>query len=366
MQSLPVIQLGTLQIENPDPNEPPYLSAASGAAWTPRGDTLLVVGDDQAAIGSFQLPWSTVQRALRTGGTNGDALAPGRAWRIISEEMPLEDGARAEAKPDFEALTLVRTGNLQSIRDAKLRAELVRRFSHGVVMVVGSGGMSWGGNRRSAGVVYSRDENGQITGLPSRISFEGLHEYLQKSVVTVGELNIEGITVYGDQLVLAQRGNSVGKNGRPAPNMLIRLSLGEVLRSLYTDLKIGQLELLAKPVTYDLGYATISEGRKRHQAKIDFTDIDAVHGDPAQRLVFTGAAEAVDGPFKGQIAGSIVGVINARGELVAIYRLEDPTIKLEGIDARFNETTGTIDLVLVSDPDNPKMAAPLHVARIPG
>ncbi len=48
MDKLPVITLGTHRISNPAPGEPPFLSAASGSAWT--GRRLYSVGDDQAAV----------------------------------------------------------------------------------------------------------------------------------------------------------------------------------------------------------------------------------------------------------------------------------------------------------------------------
>jgi hypothetical protein len=45
--------------------------------------------------------------------------------------------------------------------------------------MAGSGGVSWEGVRRSTCVVYSRDEDGHIVGLPAKVSLEGLHEYLR-------------------------------------------------------------------------------------------------------------------------------------------------------------------------------------------
>ncbi len=110
-------------------------------------------------------------------------------------------------------------------------------------MMSGSGGMSWEGFRRSTCVVYSLDDQGHIAGLPTKISLKALHESLEDCDHVNGELNIEGMAVYGESLVLAQRGNSVDEDGTPAKNLLIDLDLGEVLESIYTDLSVGVLEL---------------------------------------------------------------------------------------------------------------------------
>ena len=360
MQPLQVVTLGTHRIVNPDDGEVPFLSAASGTVWF--GANLYSVGDDQANVATYSLDSSQVQEALRAGA-DSELLQPGVAQRIIPGVLPQDPGLRSEAKADFEALTVVKREDIEALTDEKVRAECLRRFPHGLLLIAGSGGMSHGGTRRSIGVVYSLDENGHIVGLPSKVSFEGLHEYLDKHVV-IGELNIEGMCVYGTKLVLAQRGNSLDQDNNPAPNMLIWLTLAEVLESLYTDLKIDQCEL-EEPRPYDVGHVTFGKDGQEYQVKLDFTDLDAVTGDPHGRLAFTAAAEGTDGPVRGEIAGSVVGVIGADGEIQEIIPLEDATIKLEGVDARYNPATGSIDLLLVSDADNPATPAPLMAARIP-
>jgi hypothetical protein len=59
-----------------------------------------------------------------------------------------------------------------------------------------------------------------------------------------------------------------------------------------------------------------------------------------------------------------VGVIAADGELLSITPLADRSIKLEGIDARYNATLGSVDLLLVADADDPEVPAPLFAARL--
>jgi antitoxin (DNA-binding transcriptional repressor) of toxin-antitoxin stability system len=360
--ALPVIRLGEHRIVNPPPGEPPFLSAASGTAWS--DDRLYSVGDDQASVAEFTLEQASVLEALRAG-VDVEILEPGIAERIIPDVLPLDPSERATMKADFEALTVVLRRDIDAL-DHPARAEILRRFPNGLLMMSGSGGMSWRGVRRSTCVVYSLDAHGHISGLPAKISLEALHESLQGCDAVNGELNIEGMAVYGQSLLLAQRGNSIDDDGQPAKNLLIDLDLGEVLESLYTDLSVGALELRSTR-EYDLGSLPVEQDGETHQVKIDFTDLDAVTGDPLRRLVFTAAGEGPDGsPVQNVIAGSAVGVLSADGALLSITPLADRTIKLEGIDARYNPTLGSIDLLLVSDADDPEVPAPLFAARLEG
>ena len=357
---LAVIRLGEHRIVNPQPGEPDFLSAASGTAWSAR--RLYSVGDDQATVAEYELDPTAVLEALRAG-EDTDLLAPGLAARIIPEILPIDPKERASKKADFEALTLVRRGDIEALSHPE-RDEILRRFPHGLLVMSGSGGMSWEGVRRSTCVVYSLDENGHIAGLPAKISLEALHDGLERSDHVSGELNIEGMAVYGDALVLAQRGNSIDDDGRPAKNLLIHLDLGEVLKSIYTDLSVGMLELRDVEV-YDLGHLPLEHDGQTYEVKLDFTDVDTITDDPHGRLAFTAAGEGPDGsPVKNMIAGSAVGVVSADGELLSTIPLADRSIKLEGIDARYNPTLGSIDLLLVSDADDPEVPAPLFAARL--
>ena len=359
-ESLPVVKLGDHRIVNPQPGEPDFLSAASGTAWS--ATRLYSVGEDQAAVGEYHLEPTAVLEALRAG-RDTEILAPGVAERIIPEVLPIDPKERATKKADFEALTLVRRSDIEAL-EHDARDETLRRFPHGLLIMSGSGGMSWEGVRRSTCVVYSLDDQGHISGLPAKISLQALHESLQDSDHVNGDLNIEGMSVYGPRLVLAQRGNSVDEDGNPAKNLLIHLDLGEVLESIYTDLSVGGLEL-HHVREYDLGHLPVERDGETHQVKIDFTDLDEVTGDPERRLVFTAAGEGADGtPVEHVIAGSAVGVVSAEGELLSITPLADRSIKLEGIDARYNPSLGSIDLLLVADADDPEVPAPLFAARL--
>ena len=358
--SLPVIRLGEHRVVNPQPGEPAFLSAASGTAWT--ANRLYSVGDDQATVAEYDLDPILVLEALRANA-DADILAPGFAERIIPEVLPIDPKERASKKADFEALTLVVRSHMEALQHPQ-REEILRRFPYGLLLMSGSGGLSWEGFRRSTCVVYSLDAQGHIAGLPAKVSLEALHHSLEQDHEVTGDLNIEGMAVYGQSLVLAQRGNSVDEDGNPAKNLLIFLDLGEVLESIYTDLSVGELERQGTR-SYDLGHLPVEVDGKTHQVKLDFTDLDAVTDDPERRLVFTAAGEGPDGsPVKNVIAGSAVGVISADGELESVTPLADRSIKLEGVDARYNPTLGCIDLLLVSDADDPEVPAPLFAARL--
>jgi hypothetical protein len=360
VEPLRVIGLGEHRVVNPPPGEPDHLSAASGVAWS--ATRLYSVGDDQATVAEYELEPDAVLEALRAG-EDTDILRPGVAERIIPDVLPIDPKERASKKADFEALTLVLRADIEGLSHPE-RDEILRRFPHGLLMMSGSGGMSWEGFRRSTCVVYSLDDQGHISGLPTKISLEALHESLERSDHVSGDLNIEGMAVYGEALLLAQRGNSIDPDGNPAQNLLIHLDLGEVLESIYTDLSVGGLELRGVQ-SHDLGCVPIEHGGETHDVKLDFTDLDAVTDDPHRRLVFTAAAEGPDGsPVQNVIAGSAVGVISADGDIDAIAPLEDRSIKLEGVDARYNPTLGSIDLLLVSDADDPDVPAPLFAARL--
>ncbi len=61
---------------------------------------------------------------------------------------------------------------------------------------------------------------------------------------------------------------------------------------------------------------------------------------------------------------SVWPMVTRRGELRQSRQDSRDRIKLEGIDALYNATLGCIDLLLVSDADDPEVPAPLFAARL--
>ena len=168
-----------------------------------------------------------------------------------------------------------------------------------------------------------------------------------------------------DMLLLAQRGNSVDEDGCPGDNMVLTLSLEKVMESMLTDLTIDPHELL-EVRAYDLGHRTVEHEGESLDVKLDFTDLDGVSDDPEERIVFTAAAEGVKGsPTAGAMAGSAVGLIGRDGDILLQAEVADPTLKLEGVDARYDPERRCIDLLLVSDADDPEVPAPLMRTTLP-
>lgn len=330
---LPVERIRELTVDNAEEGRPAFMSAASGVSRAGNGEQAIAIGDDENHF------WE--------GPVDDDR--PGLYTRIIPGILSADEHERKSQKPDLEALTILPP---------------FERNAHGALLACGSGGSSRHGTQRSSGVAFTLDADGRLAGLPCRIDLHPLHRFLSQHVT--GELNIEGLCVWGEYVVLAQRGNSLDDDGQPAQNLLLMLSLEEVIESLLTDLEIDPHELLElRP--YDLGHLTTVRDGADRAVKLDFTDLDSVSGDPRGRMVFTAAAEGIDGSQDaGLIAGSAVGVIDAEGELEGLLALEDASIKLEGIDARYDPDRDEIELLLVADADDPDAPAPLLRAVLPG
>jgi hypothetical protein len=357
MTPLNLFPLGPLNL-NKRPNIPSFLSAASGVVWI--DGKLYTVGDDQYTVAVHSLEAWEIQTALR-GEPVGDILT-GEGVRLVPGTI--ESGrVDVSLKPDFEAMTIITVKMLTALPPGPIRRRALRHFPHGLLMVAGSGGyrVDSGERRRSMAVIYSLDADGHLIGSPSVMSMLPLHKMIEDRGLG-GELNIEGICVHREDLVLAQRGNSLDSYGQPAQNLLIRISLSDVMNSLLGDLLIQAQEVKSvQPFT--LGQLPVTVGGQEYEVKLDFTDIDAVEGDPMQRLVFTAAAEGIDGSAtEGVIAGSVVGTIH-EGKVIEMSLVPE-RIKLEGVNAHYNATLDAIDLLLVTDADDPVEPAQVYAARI--
>jgi hypothetical protein len=322
-----------LSVANPDDGRPPFMSAASGVARAGDGGRAIAIGDDENHFWEGEV----------------EGAEPGSYTRIIPGVLSADDRRRKSQKPDLEALTILPP---------------FERNPNGALLACGSGGSSKRGTTRSMGVAFTLDADGRLAGMPCRIGLEPLHSLLGRHVT--GELNLEGICVWDDHVVLAQRGNSLDDRGRPAKNQLLMLSREEIVRSLLTDLDVDPHELL-EVADYDLGHRTVEHDGREHELKLDFTDLDHVSADPRGRIAFTAAAEGIDGsPLEGVIAGSAVGLIDPNGSVERLVPLADAKIKLEGVDARYHEGRDEIELLLVADADDPDAPAPLLRATLPG
>jgi hypothetical protein len=281
----------------PGARTPAHVSAASGIVATARW--IYVVVDDETSLGVFP----------RDGGA-------GRLRPLLDEVLPTDPGQRKAAKPDLEALCLLPAH---------------AGTPHGALLALGSGSAE----RRMRGARWRLDRNGALHGAPETVDLGDLYAGLAPEV---GELNIEGATVHGDALLLAQRGN--GARGIDA---VVRVELAAALVALSSGMAIG---------------ASLVRGIERVELPVvggvhaSFTDLAAL---PDGRVLYAACGEDTDDPVvDGEFTGALVGVLGEGDP-----REVEPSVKVEGL-----WVDGDRDLLLVADADDRAVPAPLLSARV--
>jgi hypothetical protein len=299
---LPLRKLRDLEVEEPSgPGRPAHLSAASGVVR--RGEFVYVIGDDELHLGVFRLSSS----------------GPGRLRRVLGGDLSGDDGERSKRKPDLEALTLLPP---------------FEAHPYGALLGLGSGSAP----ERDRGFVCALDADGSIAGEPDELALGTLYRLLREQVA---DLNVEGAATMGSRLWLLHRGTS-----REGSNLVVELSLEQLMRSLRDDLCLDAEEL-ENVRHYDLGDI---DG-----VKLTFSDATPIAD---QLLVFTASAEADDG----QIRGSVVGTLALDGSVQRL-RTIDRRWKVEGVHAAID--AGVLDFTFVCDQDDPSAPAPLLSATMP-
>ena len=280
----------------PGDRTPAHVSAASGIVATERW--IYVVIDDEVALGVFP----------RAGG-------PGRLLPLFDEVLPNDPKQRKAAKPDLEALCV-----LPAHGDAP----------HGALLALGSGSTE----RRMRGARWRLDRTGELHGDPEVVA---LDELFAAVAPQVGELNVEGATVDGDMLLLAQRGN-----GADGVDAVVRVELAGVVDALAAGRAPsgGSVRAVERVDLPEVGGVPAS-----------FTDLAAL-GDG--RILYAACGEDTDDPVAdGEFTGALVGVLG-EGE----PREVEPSVKVEGLWAEGP------DLLLVADADDRAVPAPLLAARL--
>jgi hypothetical protein len=299
-------QLRDLDLERPPaPELPAHLCAASGLVR--RGAFAYVIADDLLDLAVFDL-----------SGTK-----PGSLRRALEGELPGDPSRRAQEKPDLEALTTVPP---------------FEGCPFGGLLGVGSGS----NESRDRGFFWPLDANGALHGEPVQISFAPLYGLLRGEL---GEINVEGVCVFGESLWIFNRGNS-----DRSPNAVASIALPDLGGSLTGDREIGAEEL-ADLTAYDLG---------------DLDGVDLCFSDATQisetLVAFTASAEADDAGDGDAIRGSVVGTVDG-DRVVRRLRAIDRKWKVEGIDATLG--SGILDLAFVCDQDDPDAPSPLLAATMP-
>jgi hypothetical protein len=283
---------------------PLHLSAASGLVCL--DSIMYVIADDELHLGVFSA---------------GDRR-PGNLIRILNGVLPSSKAERKRKKPDFEALTLIPPDG---------------KFPHGALLVIGSGSRP---NRRS-GILLRLDQHGVVCGSPRKVELSFILDALREEFPSI---NIEGAVVVGQELCLFQRGNK-----RHPDNAIIRYPLAPAIDAIVAG--CGNPMVPSSIDRLDLGSI--------QGVPFCFTDAAAL---PNGSIVFSAVAEDTADAYRdGSCMGAAIGMIDDSGRLLSIDQLEQP-YKVEGIHARLDDDR--IELLLVTDADDPDIAATLFSARI--
>jgi hypothetical protein len=285
----------------PGEQRPAHVSAASGIVAS--GGWLYVVVDDETGLGVFP--------------REGDE--PGRLLALPGERPPADPVARKAAKPDLETLCVLPPHD---------------GAPEGALLALGSGSAA----PRRRGIRWPLDARGALLGEPRPVDLAPLYDELGRQFA---QLNVEGATVCGDELLVAQRGNSA-----EGINAIAVLDLAAVLATLAREGTISA-EALRAIERHDLPELS--------GVPASFTDLAAL---PDGRVVFTACAEATDDPIRdGDFVGAVVGVL---GEGAAPLQ---PAWKVEGVWPVAAGPDG-VELLLVADADDRAIPAPLLRARL--
>ena len=285
-----------------DPGDPTpaHVSAASGCVVS--GGWMYVVVDDEAGLGVFR---------------HGSA-EPGRLLRLPGEALPNDPVARKKAKPDHEALCVLPPHD---------------GAPHGALLGLGSGSAA----PRHRGFHWALDAHGALRGEARPVALAPLYEELGRHFA---QLNVEGATVSGDELLIAQRGNSA-----EGINAIAVLDLASAVAGIAADLELPADGLRA---------IERHELPELNGVPATFTDLAAL---PDGRVVYAACAEATDDPVRdGEFVGAVVGVLGADAAELR------PAHKVEGV---FPLSDGDrVGLLLVADADDRAIPAPLLRATL--
>lgn len=281
---------------------PNYVYSASGLVEL--NNEWLVVADDELHLAIF----------------SSDPGKPGRWLRLFPGELlPEEYKDRKKKKPDLEAITLL---NSYSFAPG------------GALLVVPS--MSRPNRTNGALLALNKNEVGE----PIPIDFQNMHAVLSSKIK---ELNIEGVVITDQSVKLFHRGSR--GNSKSA---IIDIETTAFLRDLH-DTHAPNAKSIQNIREYDLGQI--------NGVDLAFTDATRL---PDGRILFLSAAENSKNAYDdGICAGSAVGILNDKADIVAVEQIEGK-LKLEGISAK---TKGKqLELSFVSDSDDAQIPSELFAA----
>ena len=295
-------RLRTLTV-NGHPRGQPHLSAASGLVCA--HGRAYVMADDEHHLAVFR-----------------DRRSPGRLHRVLAGNLPDETEARKKRKPDVETLFLLPSP---------------KAGGDDVLVALGSGSRK----NRQTGIVIALSARGKVAKKVRRFDLRPLYKPLLD--VLGGEINVEGAIVTADELLLLNRGVK-----DKSVNAVAHYRLRDLRRLM------NRARANIKPTSvrrYDLGHI--------NGIALGFTDAAAL---PSGGWLFTAVAEDTDdSAASGACKGSVVGLVDSRGDLLEMHRIQ-PKMKVEGIDVQ--ATQRGLVLCLVTDADTPARPSALLLAHL--
>ena len=307
MNSLRPKRLRTLTV-SAHPRGQPHLSAASGLVCA--HGRVYVMADDEHHLAVFR-----------------DRRSPGRLHRVFAGNLPHETEARKKRKPDVETLFLLPSP---------------KAGGDDALIAFGSGSRK----RRQTGIVIALSIRGKVAKRVRRFDLRPLYKPLRDELG--GEINIEGAIVTADEFLLLNRGVK-GKSANAVAHYRLR-DLHRLIKGARANIKPTSVR------RYNLGAI--------NGIALGFTDAAVL---PSGGWLFTAVAEDTDDSVTdGAYTGSVVGLVDSRGDLLRMHRLQ-PKMKVEGIDLQ--ATQQGLVLCLVTDADTPARPSALllaHFNELPG
>jgi hypothetical protein len=291
--------------EPPQPGRHAHLSAASGLVRV--GPWLYVIADDENQLGVFPLTLSE----------------PGTLLPLRDGLLPDEKGRRKALKPDLEAL---------------LRIPENSELPYGALLALGSGSRP----QRNTGFLLIIGADGRFLDQPRAIDLTTLYTSITQALGV--PLNIEGGVLREGRMRLLQRGNN---NDR---------------RSAIVDVDVSNQTWLAEswPAQPILSVRWFDLGDIDGVA-LSFSD--AVLLADGSLLFAAIAEDTKDNYADGRCVGAAVGVIDPHDVLTKLQMLSLP-LKIEGVELAAPQSGSIIELLLVTDADDPEVPATLYSARL--
>ncbi len=293
-------KLRTLDVCQPLSAGHAFLSSASGLVRV--GDAVYVIADDAHHLAAFGL----------------GEQKPGRLVRLRDGDLPHDAAARKAVKPDFEILLA-----LPLDPETKESPAPCCRL-----LAMGSGSAA----RRMHAVRIDISALGNVeavTQLDLRPLFTALGAICD-------DINLEGAIVRDDRLILFNRGNMASP-------------MTQVFSVNLADIIAGRAggPVLEKQLV--LPYA----------GDVPLTVTDACALDNGQILLSAVAEATGDSYADGPVVAAAFLVLDAQFNLIHSEFIE-PICKIEGISAQIGD--GRIDILCVSDADNPDRPSALYSA----